>query len=455
MDAQQFVDTPHTTIPLEPSEQQKEAITRIVTSQKEKKGSISFLTGKAGTGKSFTLKLLIEYLDLEGISTAVAAPTGTAALNVGGVTLHNLFSWKLEHTLLNIQDHKPFKCRGLKTLIIDEVSMVRADMMDMIDTCLRKIGNPTLAFGGTNLVLVGDAAQLPPVVSSTDIRYIEKLYASEFFYSSKIFKKLLDMGQVDFFCLTHVYRQSDTDFISLLDNIRCNSVSEKDLDILHKTEMSEERLAVGTILTKTNKQKDFINKKALHILEGETFTFDAKITGTLQDYQMSFAKKLELKVGSRVMAIKNIYDTPGGSLLVSNGDLGVVVGVDYDTVWVRLDRLPETPFPFSAITWEEGYNEYDSQSHTTKFKRIAVVTQVPLVLAFAVTVHKAQGQTLEQVTLDIRQGMEDSGMLYTAITRVRSLGGLKTLGRYNRHSFGVSPETVEFLKLVEAENKLV
>lgn len=440
--------------PLQLSDEQLSAIELITKNQTQYTGTISFLTGKAGTGKSLTLRHLINRLDKEHIPFAVAAPTGTAALNVDGVTLHNLFSWKPDTTLLNINNHRSLKCLGLKTLIIDEASMIRADMFDMIDGCLRNISRtPQLPFGGVNIVLVGDPAQLPPVVASTDARFINKHYASEFFYSSNIFLQSLKDKRVAFYCLSKVFRQTDDSFLELLDSARNASLIGPHLELLNTTGIDTEEEGLGTILVKSNKQKELINRRALDRNSAEPVVYRAKIEGFLKEYQMTFSPVLTLKVGCRVMCIKNLYNGPGGRLVISNGDIGTVVTLSPDAVVVHFDRL-QADYAMYLHYWEEGYNEYDAHSHSTKFKKLATVTQMPLVLASAVTVHKAQGQTLESVTIDLREGMGDYGMLYTAISRTRNLDSLKTLGRYNKFSFSTNPETVKFLALVDKENCL-
>jgi len=418
--------------------------------------SVSLLMGKAGTGKSFTLHAIIDRLRQQRRPFAVCAPTGTAALNVDGCTIHSLFSFKPSDTVTNINHHIPRKLYGVQTLVIDEVSMVRADMLDMIDIALRNTNARFrhLPFGGVQIILCGDPSQLPPVVSSTDSKLIRKNYSSEFFFAAKVWKELQSTEKgIGYYILSHGFRQqTDSTFTELLDLIRSASIDGGHIAHLNNlTNIEEEAQAQGTILTKSNKQKDAINLRALKKLEGQEYSYLAQINGHLQDYQLTFAKLLTVKVGSRVMCIKNIYDESFRELVVSNGDQGEVVECSDKEIFVKLDRT-QAVYRFGQIYWEEGFNEYDSVAHATKFKRIASVTQIPLVLASAVTVHKAQGQTLDAVTVDLREGMGDPGMLYTAITRARTLETMSTLGMFNKFSFAYSPQVTNFLRIAEQKN---
>lgn len=445
--------------PITPSPQQEKAIEYLLFGDKQ----VRLLMGKAGTGKSFVLEKVIEQLNANHKDEhfVVGAPTGTAALNINGCTLHSLFSFTPADTLTNVGSAFAKKLTQVTLLIIDEVSMVRADFMDMCDIVLQNTKGNGLPFGGIDVILCGDVSQLPPVVTTREQNIITQNYESEFFFSSKVWKRLVREKQVSYNVLTEGFRQrSDPDFAIILDAIRDNKVTPGQIMLLN--EAAIDTLPPGdtaVMLTKSNRQKDSHNAQMLDRITSDEYFSDAVIKGNLEDWQITFAKKFKCKVGSRVMCIKNTYGD-SGVLEVSNGDLGTVYELwrtphtkQLCAATVLLDRT-NTHYTFDPITWIEGYNEYDPLAHQTVFKKVAVVSQFPLVLANAITVHKAQGATLDNIVLDLREGMGDPGMLYTAITRCRTLVGLRTIGLFNKFSFAYAPQVQAFLQMADEHNEL-
>lgn len=453
---------------MELSPQQQTALDGILSSIGT--SSLHFVTGKAGTGKSVLLRELRARAEAM-CKTAVAAPTGTAALNVDGVTLHRLCGMRQQDNVTTVSNKRARGLNGLKLLIIDEVSMVRADMLDAVDIVLRNsVGSYAGAmepFGGVTVVIVGDPAQLPPVVTPHDRKFIDSRYESEFFFSSEVFKNMYAEGQVCFYELTKVFRQKEEKFIKVLNAIRSGVELGVVADYLNTkcgaTEPS------GTVLTATNREKDVLNLAALKRLPGDIHTFEMTMGGKqLDDWQLTAPRLLEVKVGSRVMCIKNQYEGGvsggglnfGGDLLHANGDMGEVVaiaeesGVSPRGLVVRFDRTGDEMF-CGPYTWDEGYNEYDPKEGRVRFKKLATCTQVPFVLADAMTIHKSQGKTIDECCVDVRGRTAQAGMLYTALSRATSLDGLKILGELKEKSFAYNGGVVEFNRLVKERNACI
>lgn len=429
------------------SSQQEEAVNSIIDPYDNR---VILLYGKAGVGKSMTLQKAITEMYRRGDSFAVVGPTGVAALNVGGVTIHKLFRLQPQDNLHSISNKRVKDLSGLRLLIIDEVSMVRADMLDMIDIILRNSNWNDSPFGGVKVVLVGDPMQLPPVVTTQEKSFISKEYGGNpFFFASHVFKKCEERGHVKRIELTEVFRQKDQRFINMLNCVRGGKKLDKVSKLLssskHRVNGIEE--AKGSILVASNSLKDAINDQALSKLEGEPITFNTEFSNEhLKHWQYPVPIATTFKVGIRAMIIKNLYQDEV-SLLAANGDLGVVESINYDEhlISIRLDRTGDL-LEIGYMQWIEYQTIFDPTTHRLSSKKLTDVKAVPAVCAAAITVHKAQGKTLEEATIDIRGGMKQAGQLYTALTRLKSLEGLRVLGKVDEGSFVYSKTISEFMK---------
>ncbi|MFO7829495.1 MAG: PIF1 family DEAD/DEAH box helicase, partial [Bacteroidales bacterium] len=398
-----------------------------------------FLTGKAGTGKTTLLK---EIVDTTHKKTVIAAPTGIAAINAGGVTLHSLFhlpfgSYIPDHIIpaggdlsfqlttsqmlirnLKMNAQKKALIREMELLIIDEVSMLRADMMDAIDKILRYVRRSSKPFGGLQILFIGDLWQLPPVVKSQEWSILKNYYADIFFFNARVFQQT----ELIYLELEKIYRQSDPDFIDLLNHFRLNDAGNKEIEILNQQYKKDFDLLdnEGYIyLTTHNHKADKVNKRALEKLPGKSFRFDAKINGDFSEYAYPVDLTLELKEGAQVMFIKNDYS---GNQAYFNGKIGKVEHVDAEHIEVGfLDGSPSAIV--EPYTWENKKFAINSETKGIEEKITGTFTHYPLKLAWAITIHKSQGLTFDKAMIDISQVFA-AGQTYVALSRLTSLKGL-------------------------------
>jgi len=377
-----------------------------------------FITGKAGTGKS----TLLEYFrSLTQKRVVVLAPTGVAAINVKGETIHSFFRFKPGITLDKIskfrqKDEKKNIYKKLDAIIIDEISMVRADLLDCVDKFLRLNGpNKKLPFGGIQMIFFGDLYQLPPVVVSHEKQIFKGFYDSEYFFSAKVFAKI----EMLYLELEKVYRQKDERFISLLNTIRNNSAGDKELSLLN------ERLDPGfdpkgqyyINLTTTNQMAREINERWLECLPAKTHIYEGMLEGDFDNKQLPTDIELKLKAGSQIMMLNN--DSQGRWV---NGTMGKILTINDDVLVVKLQNgnLAEVdPFVWEIFHFNYNQNTMQLESNVT-----ATFTQYPLKLAWAITIHKSQGKTFDNVIIDIGNGTFAHGQLYVALSRCRSLDGI-------------------------------
>lgn len=388
----------------------------------ENGGGSLFITGRAGTGKS---TLLSYFRHMTSKKVVVLAPTGVAALNVKGQTIHSFFRFKPGVTpekvrrLRAVDDDESIYCK-LDTIIIDEVSMVRADLMDCVDRFLRLNGPAReKPFGGIQMVFIGDLYQLPPVVTSTEKEVFDSLYDTPYFYGARVFKHF-DIEMIE---LEKIYRQHDKEFIVLLNGIRNNSVTPEGLALLnsrYKPEFEPDKDDFYVYLTTTNKLADEINSKRLAGLKGKLHHFKGTIEGEFGQEYLPTAIDLQLKKGAQIMMLNN--DMEGRWV---NGSIGKVTDFDRDekgepVVIAELDDGEEaeiTPF-----TWE--IYRFFVEKGGLQSEVIGTFTQYPLMLAWAVTIHKSQGKTFEKVIIDIGRGTFAHGQMYVALSRCISLEGI-------------------------------
>lgn len=390
-----------------------------------------FLTGKAGTGKTTFLKSIVETTPKRCV---VLAPTGVAAVNAGGQTIHSFFQLPLCPYLPDCRElvteyqlpesHRQLRkerikiIRTLDLLVIDEISMVRADLLDAVDSTLRRYRRSSLPFGGVQLLMIGDVQQLPPVVKESERPYLEQVYPSAFFFSAKVMQRLRYVT----IQLTHVFRQSDAQFLDILNGIRDGNITEAMLDRLNSrvnpSFRPEKRRGEQWIrLTTHNMQADAENLRNLERLKGRTKYYDCDIEGNFPQSAYPADESLGLKVGAQVMFVRN--DSRGGQYY--NGKIGIVEELDDEHIMVR-DR-DGSLIAVERETWENTRYELDSGSGEIRAVTDGKFTQFPLRLAWAVTVHKSQGLTFDHVVIDVAQAFT-YGQVYVALSRCRTLDGI-------------------------------
>ncbi|NBU52242.1 MAG: AAA family ATPase [Chitinophagia bacterium] len=383
------------------------------------KGENLFITGRAGTGKSTLLSILKRTTRK---NAAILAPTGIAALNVGGQTIHSFFRFPPKlmdgSELGKRRNHKFYK--KLQVLIIDEISMVRADMMDNIDIFLRNNIEEPRPFGGVQLIVFGDLFQLPPVVASQfEKQLIQERYGSPYFFAAQVFRDSLELRMIE---LHTVYRQTERRFINLLDNIRTRQFDYDDLEEInqrYQAEAEENELAIT--LCATNAKVNKINSEMLKQISHQSFEYTASISGNFSPSNFPTDQFLWLKVDAQVMFVKN--DQEGRFV---NGTLGRVVELDYDKVVVASSESGEIKYiEVEREEWEMIRYEIDS-SNPEKFTTNTTGTfkQYPLRLAWAITIHKSQGKTFDNIIIDLGKGAFDYGQTYVALSRCRTLEGI-------------------------------
>ncbi len=374
-----------------------------------------FITGRAGTGKT---TLTRELLKRAGPNAAVVAPTGVAAMHVGGQTIHGFF--RLPPRLIEPADVKRLKnaraLKALETLVIDEVSMVRADMMWAIDASLRLHRESSAPFGGVQVVLVGDLAQLPPVVQDEEAAFLEMAHGGPFFFHTPSFRDAgFQMAE-----LTEVHRQTDPEFVEILNAVRDGSLTREQgarLNTRHTGRSGLEASETHVVLTPTNQAAQRINAARLAALPGTASALRGQVEGQFESKVLPTEDPLVLKPGARVMMIRN---DPGGRWV--NGSLGEVAGFAADGVKVRIDGDVHTVEP---VKWERLRYGFDPAKNALKKEIAGAFTQVPLRLAWAMTIHKAQGLTLDRVYLDMPGRLFAHGQAYVALSRARSLEGME------------------------------
>lgn len=414
----------HQSSPSKPAAFPEDTMSGIVITEEFKKtmalidakAPVVFVTGRAGTGKSTLIQEVIRK-KYEGVM-AVVAPTGVAALNAGGVTIHSFFRFPPRiinpDDIKKVVDNRLYK--RMEILVVDEVSMVRADMIDAMDRFLRLNGrSPDAPFGGTQLVLVGDLAQLPPVVSTEEESALfSRRYNSPFFFSAEALAGSV-LAPIE---LSRVFRQADSHFIDILSRMRLGSATEEDLEVVNSRVGKPLPTPAPVILTPTNSAADRINIEGLRRLEGEERMFEGTIEGRfkLEEKQLPAPLHLKLKTGAHVMFTQN----DGGKRWV-NGTLGIVREFSPGKISVEIEERGRGVVDLGKTTWGQYRFGYDAVEDRVRADVVGFYTQYPLQLAWAVTIHKAQGKTLPAVHVDLGRGAFAPGQTYVALSRARSL----------------------------------
>lgn len=385
-----------------------------------------FITGRAGTGKS---TLLDYFRHTTKKKVVVLAPTGVAALNVKGQTIHSFFGFKPNITLERVRKVRSGNNKGnvyekLDAIVIDEISMVRADLLDCVDKFLRLNGpKADQPFGGIQMILVGDLYQLPPVIAGDEEKVVfGSLYETPYFYSARVFDSL----ELEFVELEKIYRQHDEQFITLLNAIRNNSITEEGMEMLNQRYLPEFEPSPDdryVYLTTTNKLADEVNSKQLARLRGRPYLFTGVIEGDFGEKSLPTAVDLQVKVGAQVMMLNN--DTNGRWV---NGSIGKITAItqsqngEQAIIAELADDEPDETVEITPYTWE--IFRFFVEAGQLKSEVIGSFTQYPLMLAWAITIHKGQGKTFDRVIIDIGRGTFAYGQMYVALSRCTTMGGI-------------------------------
>ncbi len=409
-----------------------------------------FLTGKAGTGKT---TFLHEIKQLTSKRLAVVAPTGVAAINAGGVTIHSLFQLPFgplvpgtagqESKKINREKIKLF--RTLDLLVIDEISMVRADVLDGIDEVLRRYRHRPEPFGGVQLLLIGDMQQLPPVIRDDDWAFLKPYYETGYFFGSRALRKTPYISIE----LQHIYRQSDQRFIDILNSIREKRVTRLQLDELNQryiADFSPDDSEGFITLSTHNNAAQQINNQKLRALKTPSHSFEATIEGDFPAQAYPTEASLELKVGAQVMFIKNDISR---EKLFYNGKIGRITDIDDDFIYVKCPKEVET-IAVDRMDWTNIRYSLDATTNEIKEEPVGKFVQYPLKLAWAITIHKSQGLTFEKAIIDASAAFAH-GQVYVVLSRCKSLEGLVLRAPIPSHSIKTELMLEEFHEQVQLQ----
>lgn len=395
---------------------------RFVLRMMETTNDNLFITGKAGTGKSFLLNF---FLANTRKNVVVLAPTGTSALDVGGTTIHKFFGLKPELQVPEKIDgsvifgNKRDLFRNVETIVIDEISMVRSDLMDTIDYILKRANGNNEPFGGKQIIAFGDLYQLPPVVKNNtgEREYLIDKYGGFFFFDIDSIKE----KPFKVYELTEVYRQKDTRTKLALDNIREGKQTSEDLKLLNSRTIYNTNRSFKDdyiTLTTTNASADSLNQEMLNQINSPVIDYWAWIDGKFDPESFPTLRKLSLKKGARVIMLNN--DSDGRW---TNGSFGEIVSCGNNTIEVRILNSGET-YTIYKNKWEQIEYFYNKETKKIESKVVAEFHQLPVKLAWAITIHKSQGKTYEKVEVDLGNGTFACGQTYVAVSRIKSLEGL-------------------------------
>lgn len=404
-----------------------------------------FITGNAGTGKS---ELLKRFRDNSKKNLIVLAPTGLSAVNIGGETIHSFF--KLAPKIATPEDilKKRFKplYEKIDVILIDEISMVRVDLFDAMDKIMRDNRDPNLPFGGARVIVFGDLMQLPPVCSGEEEKILSNIYTkgSYYFFDSYVFESL----KFKVVTLHKNYRQSEKDFTGFLDRLRIGEINEEDLSFINRRSddcgMIDEK---STIISTRNDFVNKINSQKLHDLKGDSYYLETSVENVSKEYRYTSEdifgqdKMLELKVGARVIFTKN--DPKDKKFF--NGSIGTVTGIKKDNIEVLIDKNTEST-TIVPMTQEKIRYNFDMNTQTISTNVLAKITQYPLKLGWAITIHKSQGQTFDKAFIDITRSPWENGQLYVALSRCRSFNGLTISRKIEQKDIRFDKRIINFLR---------
>jgi len=420
---------------IELSEEQRSLFDKIENSNEH-----IFITGKAGTGKS----VLLQYLKYKSKkSLVVCAYTGVAALNVGAQTINSLFNlpWGfIDTSRLNINSRTATLLRHIDMLVIDEISMVRADMMDAIDVLLQQARGNNLPFGGIQIVMFGDLYQLPPIVNDKELhRYFAHNHDGFYFFNAHVWKKT----SLNIFELTNIFRQKDEAFKNILNTIRKGKVDDNTLSKIN--ERAVDLIPEDGIITlaATNDKVDSINYGKLNQIDEKLYEYKANIAGEIKSSDFPADEILSLKKGAQVMLLKNDRQKRW-----VNGTIGFIDSLSDNEIKVNIDGIV---YPVSQQTWNKTRYYYDMETRKVDQEIISSFTQFPLRLAWAITIHKSQGKTYNSIVVDVGSGAFAHGQTYVALSRCVSLDGLYLRQRLLQSDIIVDNDIVNFMTKANIE----
>jgi ATP-dependent DNA helicase PIF1 len=402
----------------------------------ENKGFSVFISGRAGTGKSTFLNYLVKNSKK---NLVVLAPTGVAAVNVGGQTIHSFFGFPpgctVKEALKEAKNRKKTELYEIaEVIVIDEISMVRSDLMDCINVFLKKIMHSSKPFGGKQMVLVGDLFQLPPVVSKNEKMAFTDFYESEYFFDSIALKEF----KLKVIKFNKIFRQKDKEFIELLNRVREKKVLEKDLIKLNS--QAFDGIDEGFIhLTSMNYLAEKINSNKLSELNGTMYRFKALIEGKVNSNQFPAEQLLCLKKGAQVMFLANNIKKN-----YFNGMLGTVIEIN--KLKIKIKSFENKIIEVIPHDWEINKYKYNPVKKLIEKTLIGVFTQFPLRLAWAITIHKSQGKTFEKTIIDIGSGAFTHGQLYVALSRNTSLNGIKIKTPLQKKDILLDEKIINYMK---------
>ncbi|UUC46314.1 helix-turn-helix domain-containing protein [Flavobacterium cerinum] len=428
-----------------------------------------FLTGKAGTGKT---TLLREIISTTHKNTVVVAPTGIAALNAGGVTIHSMFQLPFAAFLPDekadpyISENSRFENRNtlsrhfkmngtkraviqnMELLVIDEVSMLRADIMDAMDFMLRKVRRNETPFGGVQVLFIGDLLQLPPIIKNEEWAVLQRYYRGKFFFHSHVIQQNPPL----YIELDKIFRQTDSDFISVLNNLRNNTVTNNDLAVLNQyvqPDFDFKKNPGFITLTTHNAKADTINTEALEELEGKEFVFMPEIVGDFPDKIFPVDEQLKLKVGAQVMFVKNDLSFEKQYF---NGKMGVIKNISAKEIFVHFPEENKT-IEVERYEWKNIRYYVDEMTKEIEEEILGTFTHYPIKLAWAITIHKSQGLTFDNAALDVSQVFLP-GQAYVALSRLRSLKGLILLSPIHMNGISNDADVMDYAQSKVSMDKL-
>lgn len=418
-----------------------------------------FLTGKAGTGKT---TLLREIIATTHKNTVVVAPTGIAALNAGGVTIHSMFQLPFSAFLPTYQESSQFTetvkfenkeslrrhfkmnnvkrnvIRNMELLIIDEVSMLRADLLDAIDFMMQTVRKNTKAFGGVQVLFIGDLLQLPPVIRDEEWRTLRNYYKGKFFFHSHV----ITQNPPIYIELSKIYRQSDDVFISVLNNLRNNQITKEDVEVLNqyvKPDFDLKNNPGFITLTTHNAKADTINGQAISDLSGNEFTYQPFVVGDFPEKIFPVEESLKLKVGAQVMFVKNDLSFEKRYF---NGKMGVIKSLSPEEIFVHFPEENKT-IEVEKYEWKNIRYKVNELTKEIEEEVLGTFAHYPLKLAWAITVHKSQGLTFEKAALDVSQVFLP-GQAYVALSRLTSLNGLILLSPIQMNGLSNDQDVMDY-----------
>ena len=393
-----------------------------------------FVTGKAGTGKSHLLKYLKANSKKQIV---VCAPTGVAALNIKGQTIHSLF--KIPPRFVHAEDVRlGFKVaeilRHIQIIVIDEISMVSAELLDVIDNLLRQARDPRIPFGGAQVVMFGDPFQLPPVVNHEELqKFFSEKHGGFHFFNAKVWEN----ASFETHELQEVFRQKDDSFIDILNQVRVGEINNELIEkINQRVDVSQDNEPT-IILSTTNDKVNYINTNELSKLDSKEFLYQAEVVGDIDKRQFPAEEFLKLKKGAQIMMLKNDSEERW-----VNGSLGTIDSLNEKEIKVNLNGFRYTVTP---VSWDKINYFYNRDTGKVEEEVIGKFIQFPIKLAWAITIHKSQGQTFDRVVIDLDAGAFTTGQVYVALSRCRTLEGINLTRPVRKEDIKVDPDVVRFM----------